>query len=103
MIQTKPLFPGATYQHQSGHDVFRWSNRDLPKNKWLVGAYIMGMIVLLPTAVFLTYLLIRDIVNTPPGAAFFTGGNFFAIAMVLLSWAGAGGLLYMLMRLPCVR
>ena len=102
MIQSKSLCPGATYQHQAGNDVFRWSNRDLPKNKLLVGVYILGIVALLPTAVFLTYLLIRDIQNTPPGAVFFTGGTLFAILMILLSWAGVVGLIYILLRLTWI-
>lgn len=102
MMQPKPLFPGATYQHQAGNDVFRWSNRELPKNKLLVGVYVIGIIVLLPTAVFLTYLLVRDGQNTPPGVIFFTGATLFSILMVLLSWGGSVALSYMLLRLTWV-
>lgn len=92
-------FPGLVHRHEPDVDVITWSNKDTPKNTPLYLAFIGGLIVAAPLAIFLTIRLFNDIVGVGNNIILTTGELLVSAFIVLAGWGAVAGMSYYLIRL----
>lgn len=96
---TNRPFPGLVHRHEPDVDVITWSNKDTPKNTPLYLAFIGGLIVAAPLAIFLAIRLFNDIVGVGNNIILTTGELLVSAFIVLAGWGAVAGMSYYLIRL----
>lgn len=81
--------PGVTHRREGSVDIVAWSNRDIPKDPFYAGLFVLGFAAFSVLAVYLTVRLIEDLLRLGPVAGL-TGTEigismFFLVAMWIVT------------------